>query len=68
MLEIIAISSAVAIGALTLIFSIKTYYSNTYTSIEDEPWQDALSCNHNHPHSHEHRVTRGVEVSFRRNK
>ncbi len=63
MFEIIAISSAVAIGALTLIFSIKTYYSNTYTSI-DENWED---CNHNHPHSHEHRVTRGVEVSFRRN-
>lgn len=59
MLEII-LGTVAAVGALTLIFSVKTYYTNTYTHIEDEPFVD---CHH----SHDHRVSRGVEVSFRRN-
>jgi hypothetical protein len=61
MLEIV-IGSIAAVGALTLYFGIRTYYSNTYMHIEDEPWEDCRG------HGHEHRVVRGVEVSFRRNK
>lgn len=61
MLEIV-LGSFAALGALTLYFGIRTYYSNTYTHIKDDNWEDC------HNHSHEHRVVRGVEVSFRRNK